>query len=92
MQVVLVERGLGSLQFKPAAQQRPQTEARIGDPIAVKGAVPHLNALPHMRGLLRRDSWVAVTRDVTRAVAGVTTATIYQQFPTLCFSGTLVSA
>jgi hypothetical protein len=34
---------------------------------------------PVMRGLSRRDSWVAVTM----AVAGVTPATIYLPFPTL---------
>ena len=51
MQVVLVERGPGSLQFKPAAQQRPQTEAWIGDPFTDKGAVPHLKALSHVEPL-----------------------------------------
>ena len=47
---------------------------------------------PVMRGSSQRDSWVAVTMAVTRAVAGVTPATIYLPFPTLCFSGALVGA
>jgi hypothetical protein len=47
---------------------------------------------PVMRGSSRRDSWVAVTMTVTRAAAGVTPATIYLPFPTLCFSGALVGA
>ena len=38
------------------------------------------------------DSWMDVMMAVTRAVAGVTPATIYLPFPTLCFSGALVGA
>ena len=47
---------------------------------------------PVMTGLSGRDSWVAVTRAVTRAVAGVTPATVCLPFPALCFSGALVGA